>query len=101
MSEAMGFADCPFCGGSSERFFINTFKSCGDYCEVAHLTCKCGVSMRAEAENEHFELLEGSIYKRIPPRSALDVLRERWNRRVPLAPSVAFGDSSLPEGAGG
>lgn len=99
MNDSAGFDNCPFCGCGSGRFVINTLGRQGDFCEEAFVACECSARMKALAEPERYEHLAEDLYRRIPRRSALDILREKWNRRAG-APSSGASRHLSPAGEG-
>lgn len=76
MIQTDGLADCPFCGGSSEYF--NTYS----HADVGQISCPCGASMKCQSVDEHYEQLEGNIYRKIEKRYGFQIAKERWNRRA-------------------
>ena len=73
----IGYRDCPFCG-SDENLFIQSLMN--DCVEIKCTACQ--LSMRAYPEKERYAPVENNLYKQIPAKDAIDVLREKWNRRA-------------------
>lgn len=70
----MELKPCPFCG--NKRLVYN-WDVDGD----GQITCVCGARMIAKAVREHYELVSGDLYRKIPSVSGKDVVVEKWNRR--------------------
>ena len=75
------FEKCPFCG-EERRLLINT-RSVELPDDRAVISCPCGAHMEACGEPETYIPIDEKcdLYRRIPSRSAIDVLKEKWNRR--------------------
>ena len=84
------FENCPFCGQNNFRFDVGTNGKITKADELddstnAEISCKkCGVKMLVWSESEHYEHVEGDMYRKIPFKAAIYVLADRWNKRVPV-----------------
>ena len=65
---------CPFCEGT--QFVRNDFE------DIGIITCRCGAGMKAKTIPEHFELVSGDIYRKIPEKKGFDIASMKWNMRV-------------------
>ena len=88
------FLPCPFCG--SKRLYLEmsaherTYDEFGRGSQVnvdreaeeAKILCPCGARMSKIWTEEHFELIEGDTYRKIPTEYAEEVLLKAWNRRA-------------------
>ena len=71
---------CPFCGNAGTSLSF-TWNVDGD----AVISCSCGVTMRKSRQREHYEKVDGDLYRKIPSVDGKDIAREAWNRRVNYA----------------
>ena len=85
------FKSCPFCGGCSLQLEVwangmpmvkvDEF----DKSTSASIECNvCNIKMLAFAEKDHYEHVEGDMYRKLPFKSAIHILAEKWNKRVPV-----------------
>lgn len=72
----MELKDCPFCGMSGKGLGYN-WNTDGE----AWISCPCGASMKATTVREHYERIEGDLYRKIPSVSGKEIVRDKWNRR--------------------
>lgn len=75
---------CPFCGGQDFHIELSDHgKICKEYAEHGSIRCgTCGAGFQhIILEPEHYEHVEGDMYRKIPTKYAEEVLLEKWNRR--------------------
>lgn len=74
---------CPFCGESNFSIDMSSGgKICNEYASSASIYCSnCCLKMTAYSEAEHYEQIEGDMYRKIPIKYAEEVLLDRWNTR--------------------
>lgn len=66
---------CPFCGSKSLAY---NWTLCGE----GVISCPCGARMSADTQKEHYDLVSGDIYRKIPTLQGKDIVLEHWNRRA-------------------
>lgn len=65
---------CPFCGSLE---YLDTTP------ELGRIRCSsCSVTMAWSDVAERYELIGDDIYRKIPRKTAWDVVLEHWNRRA-------------------
>lgn len=73
----MELKPCPFCGNSGRSLVFN-WNTDGE----AKISCSCGASMVQRSRREHYEKIEGDLYRKIPSVDGKDLAVEAWNRRT-------------------
>lgn len=73
---------CPFCGGDELLY--------QDFQDHGLVKCSCGAMVKVLAEDEHFEQIEGNIYRKVERRSGGDLAVDAWNRRSTPLYTEAF-----------
>ncbi len=91
------FYECPFCGRDDYLEFeigVNGKIACvSNFLEstYAEIRCtKCMLRMNTESKAEHYEQVDGDMYRKIPFKAAISVLADRWNKRVPATDEYEF-----------
>ena len=75
---------CPFCNGTDFRIELsNNGKIVTEFAELASIKCNsCSAEFRfVNAVHEHYEHINGDMYRKVPTKYAEDVMVEKWNRR--------------------
>lgn len=71
----MELKPCPFCG---KKQLLHNWEIGGE----GIVACACGASMKAKTIREHYERIQGDLYRKIPSVEGRDVVVEAWNRRA-------------------
>ena len=78
MNEETELKPCPFCG--SNNLEIRHSIAVG---EALYIVCRdCGVAMIGEKTAERYEDAGNGFYRKIAPKTAEEVVVEKWNRRA-------------------
>lgn len=76
---------CPFCGGREFLVSLSDHgKICKEFGEIGSIRCiTCGASFNnVIMESEHYEHVEGDMYRKISTKYAEQIIVEKWNRRA-------------------